>query len=331
MHAVTGAARQEPASDKQSPRLTIHDPVDALGARIKVIGVGGGGSNAVNRMVRSGVTAVEFVVANTDAQALSHSEAPLCIQNRRQADQGPGRRGVAQRGPAGRPRGHRADHLGPRRSGHGLRDDRPRGGHRHRGRAGHRQPRQRAGRPDGGGRHQAVQVRGAAAAAPGGARPGGAARVRRHDDHDSQRAAAHRHRSLGDAARGVRHRRRRAASGHSGHLGPHSEARPHQPRLRGRQDHHVRGGAGGHGHRRRSRGDQVDRCREGGHLQPPAGGRDGRGVPRRHHQHHRRQRPVAGRGPRSDLDHPRSRRTRTPTSSSGSSSITTSRTRSSSR
>ena len=73
-------ARQAPASDRQSPRLTIHDPVDALGARIKVIGVGGGGSNAVNRMVRSGVTAVEFIVANTDAQALSHSEAPLCIQ-----------------------------------------------------------------------------------------------------------------------------------------------------------------------------------------------------------------------------------------------------------
>ena len=73
-------ARREPASGPSGPRLTIHDPVDALGARIKVIGVGGGGSNAVNRMVRSGVTAVEFVVANTDAQALSHSEAPLCIQ-----------------------------------------------------------------------------------------------------------------------------------------------------------------------------------------------------------------------------------------------------------
>ena len=73
-------ARHAPASDQQSPRLTIHDPVDVLGARIKVIGVGGGGGNAVNRMVRSGVTAVEFVVANTDAQALSHSEAPLCIQ-----------------------------------------------------------------------------------------------------------------------------------------------------------------------------------------------------------------------------------------------------------
>lgn len=73
-------ARQAPPSDKQGPRLTIHDPVDALGARIKVIGVGGGGGNAVNRMVRSGVSAVEFIVANTDAQALSHSEAPLCMQ-----------------------------------------------------------------------------------------------------------------------------------------------------------------------------------------------------------------------------------------------------------
>ncbi len=77
---VDEATRREPASDRKGPRLTIHDPVDALGARIKVIGVGGGGSNAVNRMVRSGVTAVEFIVANTDAQALSHSEAPLCIQ-----------------------------------------------------------------------------------------------------------------------------------------------------------------------------------------------------------------------------------------------------------
>ena len=38
-------------------------------ANIKVIGVGGGGSNAVNRMIESGVECVEFIVANTDAQA----------------------------------------------------------------------------------------------------------------------------------------------------------------------------------------------------------------------------------------------------------------------
>src|SRR6186997_1010534 len=50
------------------------------GARIKVIGVGGGGSNAVNRMVRSGLDGVEFMVANTDIQALKSSSAPIKIQ-----------------------------------------------------------------------------------------------------------------------------------------------------------------------------------------------------------------------------------------------------------
>lgn len=43
---------------------------------IKVIGVGGGGSNAVNRMIASGLKNVEFIVANTDLQALNHSNAP---------------------------------------------------------------------------------------------------------------------------------------------------------------------------------------------------------------------------------------------------------------
>ena len=60
-------------------RMTIED-TDHFGARIKVIGVGGGGSNAVNRMVRAGLGGVEFIVANTDAQALSHNAAPLCLQ-----------------------------------------------------------------------------------------------------------------------------------------------------------------------------------------------------------------------------------------------------------
>ena len=53
---------------------------DRVGARIKVVGVGGGGGNAVNRMVRSGLDGVEYIVANTDAQALRHNAAPLCLQ-----------------------------------------------------------------------------------------------------------------------------------------------------------------------------------------------------------------------------------------------------------
>ncbi len=50
------------------------------GARIKVVGVGGGGSNAVNRMVQAGLEGVEFIIANTDLQALKLSGAPHKIQ-----------------------------------------------------------------------------------------------------------------------------------------------------------------------------------------------------------------------------------------------------------
>ena len=49
-------------------------------AVIKVCGVGGGGTNAVNRMVDAGVRGVEFIALNTDAQALSMSDADLKVQ-----------------------------------------------------------------------------------------------------------------------------------------------------------------------------------------------------------------------------------------------------------
>src|SRR5919108_5233749 len=49
-------------------------------ANIKVIGVGGGGGNAVNRMIDAGVEGIEFIVANTDLQALRLSRAPVKIQ-----------------------------------------------------------------------------------------------------------------------------------------------------------------------------------------------------------------------------------------------------------
>src|SRR6202021_3354073 len=50
------------------------------GAKIKVIGAGGGGSNAVNRMIRAKVEGVEFIAANTDLQALKLSQAPVKLQ-----------------------------------------------------------------------------------------------------------------------------------------------------------------------------------------------------------------------------------------------------------
>ncbi len=59
-------------------------------ARIKVIGVGGAGGAAVNRMIESGVEGVEFIVVNTDAQALHHSKAQTKIHIGRDATRGLG-------------------------------------------------------------------------------------------------------------------------------------------------------------------------------------------------------------------------------------------------
>lgn len=53
---------------------------EELSAKIKVIGVGGGGGNAVNRMIQAGINGVEFLVANTDQQAMKKSLAPVKIQ-----------------------------------------------------------------------------------------------------------------------------------------------------------------------------------------------------------------------------------------------------------
>ena len=76
---------QQPAggdgTENESGRLRLRlDDDHYSGARIKVIGVGGGGSNAVNRMARTGLEGVEFIVANTDLQALRNNAASVKIQ-----------------------------------------------------------------------------------------------------------------------------------------------------------------------------------------------------------------------------------------------------------
>lgn len=60
--------------------IFIDDEPPITGARIKVIGIGGGGGNAVNRMIEAGIEGIEFLVANTDLQALKRSKAPIKIQ-----------------------------------------------------------------------------------------------------------------------------------------------------------------------------------------------------------------------------------------------------------
>jgi cell division protein FtsZ len=70
---------QMTSTSSEALRLKL-DEQGRSGARIKVVGVGGGGSNAVNRMVAAGLDGVEFIIANTDLQALRLNAAPNKLQ-----------------------------------------------------------------------------------------------------------------------------------------------------------------------------------------------------------------------------------------------------------
>jgi cell division protein FtsZ len=73
-------ARTQPSRSPEKLRILLEEDLNRTGARIKVIGVGGGGGNAVNRMVQAGFADVEFIVANTDRQALAQNAAPIKVQ-----------------------------------------------------------------------------------------------------------------------------------------------------------------------------------------------------------------------------------------------------------
>lgn len=70
---------EQQKSEAGEMRIQYHDE-GVRGARIKVIGVGGGGGNAVNRMIQARMEGVEFIAANTDVQALKASQAPVKLQ-----------------------------------------------------------------------------------------------------------------------------------------------------------------------------------------------------------------------------------------------------------
>src|SRR5213593_3432572 len=69
-----------------------------MAGRIKVIGVGGGGSNAVNTMIAASLPGVEFIAANTDAQALGANLAPIKLQLGEQLTKGLGSGGKPEVG-----------------------------------------------------------------------------------------------------------------------------------------------------------------------------------------------------------------------------------------
>lgn len=67
-------------NDVSGPRIYVDAPEKQEGARILVIGVGGGGNNAINRMVDVGINGVDFLGVNTDMQVLSRCKAPNHLQ-----------------------------------------------------------------------------------------------------------------------------------------------------------------------------------------------------------------------------------------------------------
>ena len=210
-------------------------------AVIKVVGVGGGGTNAVNRMVDAGLRGVEFIACNTDAQALAMCDADIKLNIGHELTKGlgAGANPDVGQGAAAESRDEIKEALkgadmvfvtagegggtgtgaapGDRRD----RQERDRRAHRRR-------------------RHPAVLVRGHAARAPG---PGGdpeAARARRHADRDPEREAAGDRRAAHHDPRRLPRGRQRPAPGRPGHHRPDHDPRPDQPRLRRRAHDHAR-------------------------------------------------------------------------------------------
>jgi len=79
-------------------KLKFHLVEDSFGAKIRVVGIGGGGGNALNRMIEAGIEGVDFIAVNTDLQALNNNRAPNKIQIGSQLTKGLGSGGRPERG-----------------------------------------------------------------------------------------------------------------------------------------------------------------------------------------------------------------------------------------
>ena len=290
--------------DASTLRLKL-DEEGRTGARIKVVGVGGGGSNAVNRMVQAGLDGVEFIVANTDLQALKLNAAPNKIQIGGKltkglgagADPNVGRQAALED----------TDKLIEALDGAdmvfvttGL---------------------------GGGTGTGAAPVIASLASELGALTIAVVTKPFKFEGKKRQTQAERGLEELRDCVdtvitipnerllatiarttslhRRVRDGRRRAAAGDPGHLGPDPGARADQPRLRRRQDDHVRAWASRSwapaSREGENRAIDAANARD---LEPAARGRVGQGRARRHHQRHRRPGPVADRSERGVGDHP---------------------------
>ncbi len=209
-------------------------------AVIKVVGVGGGGSNAVNRMVESGVTGVEFIAVNTDAQALLMTDADVKIHIGSKATRGLGAGADPAVGYAAAAESR--DELKEALKGADMIFvTAGEGGGTGTGAApvvaelGRELEALTVGvvtKPFG--------VRGAAPERAGRAGIAEPARPRRHPDRDRERPAARGRRQADARHRGLPDRRRHPPPGRPGHHRPDHRARPRQPRLRRRAHDHAR-------------------------------------------------------------------------------------------
>ena len=202
----------------------LGDPQNYL-AVIKVVGVGGGGGNAINRMIDAGLKGVEFVAVNTDAQALLMSDADVKLDIGRQLTRGLGAGSDPEIG-----RQAAEDHRDEIEevlkgadmvfitAGEG-------GGTGTGGAPDRRRDRARPRRADDRDRDPAVQLRGPAPRGAGRRRDPAAAREGRHAHRHPERPAARRRRREVVAAVRVQDGRRRAAPGRAGHHRPHHDAR----------------------------------------------------------------------------------------------------------
>ena len=111
-------------------------------AVIKVVGIGGGGVNAVNRMIDAGLKGVEFIAINTDAQALLMSDADVKLDIGRELTRGLGAGSDPEVGPRRGGGAPRRDRRGAQGRRHGVHHRRQGRWHRHRWRAGRRGDRQ---------------------------------------------------------------------------------------------------------------------------------------------------------------------------------------------
>ena len=249
-------------------------------AVIKVVGVGGGGVNAVNRMIDSGLRNVEFIAANTDAQALLMSDADLKLDIGRQLTRGLGAGSDPEVGRQAAEE-HRAD-IEEALPGcrHGLHHRRQGRRHRDRCGAGGGRGRQEPGGTDHRRGDPPVHLRGSApghAGRKGHPDPQGEGR---HPHRHSQRPPAHRLERQDEHGQRLQDGRRGAPPRCAWHHRPHHGPRSDQHRLRRREDGHDQRRDGDHGHRRLHRRGPGRQRRPGRHHQPAARGlhRRGRGA-----------------------------------------------------